>query len=215
MGSSNANFCAVREPVLGMFVAGVANSRLRSRPTTFGRPRHISPLSSNRTFCAQVESHIGCDKRLTRLCLAAWLSIVGDRCKNMNNPFKRISVAAKRVVLSSLQRFLHDQISKRVRPYMASGLGSDGVERSDVAISPDGNIHITNCVMLPSALDELLLAMELPFHVAMAHCKEIHISIPWRNLSSGDWKVKISGLMVVLNTKERADWSIDDVRMPL
>lgn len=130
----------------------------------------------------------------------------------MSNPFRSLYVTTKRAVLNSLQRWLDEQITKRLKPYLAIGTAEDGTAMSEINVTPEGHIHITECVVLPSAVNDLLVAYELPFHVVMTHCDEVIIKIPWKNLTGGNWEISIVGLMVVFNTKERPDWSVDDLR---
>ena len=119
---------------------------------------------------------------------------------------------AKASAFSYVQQMIDDQITKKLAPYLATALGEDGREVSDVVVDEKGDISIMDCVLRPSAVDELLAENELPFHVVSAMAKRIHIDIPWGDLSAGEWTFEVEGLSVLLVPKERADWSIEDVR---
>jgi hypothetical protein len=123
-----------------------------------------------------------------------------------------IFTKAKQSAFSYVQQMIDDQITKKLGPYLATGVGVDGEERSDVVVNENGDILIENCELRPSAMDALLAENELPFHVVMAHCERIFIDIPWGDLTNGEFTFEISGLNIVLVPKERGDWSIDDVR---
>ena len=113
---------------------------------------------------------------------------------------------------SVLHALIDDQITKRLRHYLEIGRGADGVERSDIIISDDHKISLVDAYVKPSAIDMLLAEHELPLHVAMAHMTRGHLSIPWRNLTSGRWTFEIEGLMLVMTPREPEQWCSDDAR---
>lgn len=120
---------------------------------------------------------------------------------------------AKTAVLSKAQSVIDSQITHFLRPYLAMGEDSDGRQRSDVCVDAEGDILIEDCVLKPSAVDALFAENELPLHVVMAHVRRIFVDIPWFNFAKGDWKLEVEGVMIVVTPKERADWSVEDVRM--
>lgn len=119
--------------------------------------------------------------------------------------------AAKKAVVSSVQRLIDDMVTKQLQPYLATG-EVEGEVRSDVVVDENNDISVVNCVLKPSMVDALLTENELPFHVLSASCTHIHIDIPWEALTTGDWVLTVEGLAVVVAPKERKAWSLADVR---
>ena len=56
-----------------------------------------------------------------------------------------IFAKAKQQAFSYVQQMIDDQITKKLAPYLATGVGLDGNERSDVVVNENGDILIENC----------------------------------------------------------------------
>ena len=110
---------------------------------------------------------------------------------------------ARQSAFSYVQQMIDDKITQKLSPYLATGVGDDGLERSDIVVNQDGDISIENCVLRPSAVDALLAENEMPFHVVMAQCSRIFVDIPWGDLTNGEWTFEIEGLCIVVVPKER------------
>ena len=109
---------------------------------------------------------------------------------------------AKASALSYVQTLIDDQVTKKLAPYLATGEGDDGVERSDVQVDAKGDILIENCVLrkrsrgsklrtattsrVPRSIPAPLLLLLPAFCVTMPRCSAMARSQalrPWTRSS--------------------------------
>ena len=111
------------------------------------------------------------------------------------------------MALYAINSLLDDLISKQLSKYFATLLeGEDGDEKfSDVRVK-DGSIVLNNLFAKPETVNRRLALARLPARVAMIHCKNVTMNIPWLHFSTGFVELvvdSLTGMVELLKLAER------------
>lgn len=104
------------------------------------------------------------------------------------------------MALYAINSLLDDLISKQISKYFATLMDSeDGDEKfSDVRVK-DGSIVLNNLFAKPETVNRRLALARLPARVAMLHCKNVTVNIPWLHFSTGFVELVVDDLFVILH----------------
>lgn len=112
---------------------------------------------------------------------------------------------------SLLLKFIDDQITKQLKPFLEVGVGPDGEDCSDLIITPDGVIKIVNMIVKTEPLNQMMVEKGAAVRFAMLQCKKVQVTIPWGNMTHGDWKLEVEGLTMLMTQQERESWSVAEL----
>ena len=119
--------------------------------------------------------------------------------------------SARAALLAPVKQFVDSAVTQRLRPFLAEG-EHEGERCSDFFINEEYDVSIENMIVRPSVANEVLARMGVPYRVVMIRSKRVFVDIPWGELSSGQWKLEIDGLHVVMQPLEEADVSVEALR---
>ena len=111
-----------------------------------------------------------------------------------------------------LAKFIDDQITKQLKPFLEVGKGPDDEDCSDLIITPDGVIKIVNMIVKTEPLNQMMVEQGAAVRFAMLQCKKVQVTIPWGNMSAGDWKLEVEDLTMLMSQQERESWSVNELQ---
>lgn len=114
--------------------------------------------------------------------------------------------------LKSVSDFIDSQVTKQLKAFLEIGTDVKGEKCSDFVVDGAGDMSVENMFVQTSVANEALSKKGLPFRVAMVRADRIAIDIPWENLISGDWKLEVLGLTVLIYPLEREGWMYESLR---
>ena len=121
---------------------------------------------------------------------------------------------AKAAVLRQVHKFIDEQVTQQLTPFLEMGEGPDGEVCSDFVVDEHADMSLENMIVKTSVVNEKLVAAGVAFRIGMLRCKHVALDIPWGNLQRGKWKLELDGLMIVVTPCEKEEWSVDNVRPP-
>ena len=131
--------------------------------------------------------------------------------KENKGPSRFFSRVRKRA-LKPVSDFIDSQVTKQLKAFLEIGTDVMGEKCSDFVVDGAGDMSVENMFVQTSVANEALSKKGLPFRVAMVCADRIAIDIPWENLISGDWKLEVLGLTVLIYPLEREGWMYESLR---